>query len=180
VYKQRAERTKGLPSAEPGPPPAKKGELEVIRTRLGIKGISVVGALLLLVASARGDDANKKPDGTVEFSGGSVAAGIGYSWGSGTLTFRGRKYPISVSGLTAGATAGATSITASGSVYNLTKLGDFDGNYTAVGTGATVGGGAGVVTMRNQNGVVIDGVSTTQGLKLSLDAGGVKLKIQQQ
>jgi hypothetical protein len=83
-----------------------------------------------------------------------------------------------VAGLTAGTTAGATSITASGSVYNLTKLEHFDGNYTAVGTGATVGGGAGVVTMRNQNGVVIDGVSTTQGLKLSLDAGGVKLKIQ--
>jgi hypothetical protein len=88
------------------------------------------------------------------------------------------KYPISVSGLSAGASAGATSVTASGSVYNLAKVEDFDGNYTAVATGATVGGGGGVVTMRNQNGVVIDSVSTTQGLKVSLDSAGVKIKVK--
>ena len=141
-------------------------------------GIAVAGAFALFVASARADEPKKMPDGTVEFSGGTVAAGIGYSWGSGTLTYNGVKYPITVSGLTAGASAGATSVTASGSVYNLKKIEDFDGNYTATGTGATVGGGAGVVTMKNQNGVVIDSVSTTQGLKLSLDAGGVKIKVK--
>jgi len=146
-----------------------------MRIRLGIKGIAVAGALALFVASAYGD---KAPDGSVEFSGGSVAAGIGYSWGSGTLTYKGVKYPITVSGLSAGASAGATAITASGSVYNLAKIEDFDGNYTAAGTGATVGGGASIVTMKNQNGVVIDSVSTTQGLKLSLDAGGVKIAVK--
>jgi hypothetical protein len=152
--------------------------MDMMRTRLGIVGISVVGALALLVASARGDDSKKTPDGTVEFSGGSVAAGVGYSWGGGTLTYKGMKYPISVKGLSAGASAGATSLTASGSVYNLTKLADFEGNYTAVSTGATVGGGAAVITMRNQNGVVIDGVSTTQGLKLALDSAGVSIKLK--
>jgi hypothetical protein len=147
----------------------------MMRSRLGITGIAIAGALALFVASAHGD---KAPDGSVEFSGGSVAAGIGYSWGSGTLTYKGVKYPITVSGLTAGASAGATAVTASGSVYNLAKIEDFDGNYTAVGTGGTVGGGASAVTMKNQNGVVIDSVSTTQGLKLSLDAGGVKIKVK--
>lgn len=146
------------------------------QTRLAITGMAIAAALALFVVSALGQE--KKPDATVEFSGGSVAAGIGYSWGSGTLTYRGVKYPITVDGLSAGAEAGATSITASGSVYNLKKLEDFDGNYTAAGTGATVGGGASVVTMKNQNGVVIDSVSTTQGLKLSLAAGGVKIKIK--
>jgi hypothetical protein len=146
-----------------------------VRIRLGIKAMAVAGALALFVTSAHGD---KTPDGTVEFSGGSVAAGIGYSWGSGTLTYKGVKYPITVTGLSAGASAGATSVTASGSVYNLAKIEDFDGNYTAVGTGATVGGGASVVTMKNQNGVVIDSVSTTQGLKVSVDSGGVKIKVK--
>jgi hypothetical protein len=148
-----------------------------MRSRLGVKAIAIAGALVVFAAGARGDDAKKTPDATVEFNGGSIAAGIGYSWGSGTLTYKGTKYPISVSGLSAGASAGATALTASGSVYNLAKLSDFDGNYTAVSTGATVGGGAGVITMRNQNGVVIDSVSTTQGLKLSLDSSGVKIKI---
>src|SRR5208337_2562890 len=154
---------------------SERGKRGMMRIRLGIKGIAIAGALALFVASAYAD---KAPDGTVEFSGGSVAAGIGYSWGNGTLTYKGVKYPITVSGLSAGASAGATATTASGSVYNLAKIEDFDGNYTAAGTGATVGGGASVVTMKNQNGVVIDSVSTTQGLKLSLDAGGVKIKVK--
>ena len=149
----------------------------MMRTRFAALGLAVAASFVLCVLSAHGDE-KKTPDGTVEFSGGSVAAGIGYSWGNGTLTYKGKKYPITISGLSAGASAGATSVTASGSVYNLAKLADFDGNYTAVGTGATVGGGASVVTMKNQNGVVIDSVSTTQGLKLSIDAGGVKIKIQ--
>jgi len=150
----------------------------MMRTRLGIVGIAVAGALALFVASAHGQEPKKTPDGTVEFSGGSVAAGVGYTWGSGTLTYKGAKYPITVAGLSAGASAGATNVTASGSVYNLNKIEDFDGNYTAVATGATVGGGASVVTMKNQNGVLIDSVSTTQGLKISLDSGGVKIKVK--
>ena len=45
-----------------------------------------VGVALLLanppVSSAQ------VPDGVIELSGGSVSAGIGYSWGSGTLIFQ--------------------------------------------------------------------------------------------
>src|SRR5271157_6278041 len=107
-----------------------------MRTRLGI-GIAVAGALALFVASAHGGEPKKTPDGTLEFSGGSVAAGIGYSWGSGTLIYKGMKYPITVDGLSAGS-VGATDVTASGKVYHLAKLADFDGNYTSASAGATV------------------------------------------
>jgi hypothetical protein len=144
--------------------------------RRAIVAVVAVGALVVGVGSSLAEDA-KKADGTIEFSGGSVAAGIGFSWGKGTLTYKGKKYPIKVDGLSAGA-VGATSVTASGSVFHLNKLEDFDGNYTAVGAGATVGGGGGVSTMRNQNGVVIDSVSTTQGLKVAIAAGGVKMSIE--
>ncbi|HTF36046.1 MAG TPA: hypothetical protein VK714_20360 [Myxococcota bacterium] len=138
--------------------------------------IAVAGALALCAPHAYAAKA-KKPDAKVEFSGGSVAAGVGYSWGSGTLTYKGVKYPITVDGLSAGS-VGATDITASGKVYHLKKLEDFEGNYAAVGAGATVGGGGSVSTMRNQNGVVIDSVSTSKGLKISLAAGGVKIKLK--
>src|SRR5262249_5654633 len=70
--------------------------------------------------------------------------------------------------------------TASGSVYNLKSLDDFNGTYTAVGAGATVGGGGSVATMRNQNGVRITLRSTRQGVKFTLGASGVSLNIQQQ
>ena len=121
--------------------------------------------------------ATEKPDATLKLSGGSVAAGVGISWASGTLTYQEKTYPISVSGLSVG-DVGATKIEASGDVTNLKKLDDFDGNYTAVGVGATVAGGAAAVAMKNQNGVQISLVSTTQGVKFALGAAGVSMKIK--
>lgn len=146
-----------------------------MRIRRAMIGAVVVGLLAASASLAAAED--KKPDGTVEFKGGSVAAGIGFSWGKGTLTYKGHRYPITVEGLSVG-DVGATSVTAHGKVYDLKKLSDFDGNYTAVGAGATVGGGGGVSTMRNQNGVVIDAVATSQGLKVTLAASGVKLAVK--
>ncbi len=119
----------------------------------------------------------EKPDATLKFSGGSVSAGIGYSWGSGTLTYQGKDYPFSVDGLSVGA-VGAASVDASGEVYHLKKLEDFNGTYTAATASATLGGGAGGTAMQNQAGVVIKLVSTTQGLDLKLAASGVKISLK--
>ena len=110
----------------------------MMRTRFATLGLAVAGALAFCVLSAQAQE--EMPDATVEFSGGSVAAGIGYSWGSGTLTYKGVKYPITVEGLSAGS-VGVTDVTASGKVYHLAKLADFEGNYTSGSAGATVGGG---------------------------------------
>jgi hypothetical protein len=106
-----------------------------------------------------------------------VAAGIGYSWASGTLTYKGKTYDVEVNGLTVG-DVGITSADAAGDVYHLNKLSDFDGNYTAVGAGITVAGGASAGSMKNQNGVLINLISTTQGVKFSFGAAGVSMKIK--
>ena len=66
-----------------------------------------------------------------------MAAGVGLDWGSGTLTYKGKDYPVEVKGLSAG-NVGATKIEASGKVYNLKALKDFDGNYTGVAAGACI------------------------------------------
>ena len=71
---------------------------------------------------------------------------------------------------------GVTKAEASGHVYSLHKLEDFNGNYTAASAGATLGGGGSASTMQNQSGVKINLVSTTQGLKLKLAAEGVKIR----
>ncbi len=117
-----------------------------------------------------------EPDGSLVLSGGSVAAGVGYSWGSGTLTFRGQTYPFKVNGLSVG-TVGVARADASATVYNLKKLEDFNGTYTAVGAGATVAGGGFAVTMRNQQGVEILLMGTTQGLDFKFAVEGVKLTL---
>ena len=73
---------------------------------------------------------------------------------------------------------GITKATSSGKVYNLKKLEDFNGNYTAASAEGTVAGGAGVLKMKNQNGVEIELVSTTQGVNLKLSVEGVKIQLE--
>jgi hypothetical protein len=139
-------------------------------------GLMVAATLALPFSTAQAKA--KAPDATLQLREGSVAAGIGFSWGGGTLTYRGKRYPVKVDGLSVGS-VGISRATASGSVYNLNSLNDFNGTYTAVGAGAAVAGGGSVATMQNQNGVRINLRATTQGVKFTLGAAGVNLQIQQ-
>ncbi len=143
--------------------------------RIGAIGFLVVVCLCFSFAFGYADD--KKPDASIEFSAESVAAGIGVSWGGGTLNYGGKQYPVSVSGLSVGA-VGISSASSSGNVYNLKKLGDISGNYVSMGAGATVGGGGAALVMKNQNGVVIELVSTSQGVNLQIGTGGVDIKLK--
>jgi hypothetical protein len=136
--------------------------------------VAVAGLVSLLGSVARAQSTN----GTLELKEGSVAVGIGFSWGHGTLTYQGKRHRVKVEGLAVGE-VGIARATASGKVSNLKKLADFDGNYTAGSVGATVGGGAGATIMKNQNGVVIELKSTTQGASLKLAASGIRLTVEQ-
>ena len=51
--------------------------------------------------------------GTITFTGGAVALGIGYQWGSGVLTYGGVDYPFKVSGLSV-IDVGASRVTGTG------------------------------------------------------------------
>jgi len=142
--------------------------------------IKKIGLLLLisgLLASFAQAAAPTAADATIRFTGGSAALGIGWSWGKGTLTYKGKDYPVSVKGLSLGK-VGITGVTASGEVVNLKKLQDFDGNYTGVGAGITLAGGRSAVTIKNQNGVRVRIISTTRGADLTVGVGGVDLKIK--
>ena len=125
-------------------------------------------------AASRAD--NAAPDGALSLSGGAIAAGIGFVWGSGSLTFQGAPHPVKVTGLSV-VDVGAAKIDASGSVYHLKALKDFNGTYTAFAAGATVAGGGGAAYLKNQNGVVIKLNSTSTGLRFNLSASGVTLKV---
>lgn len=146
-----------------------------------------IGFLLLALALMTGatqaakeeipEAKKEKPDATIQLSGGSVAAGLGYSWGKGTLTFKGKEHAISVNGLSLGK-VGLSKATASGEVYNLKHLKDFDGNYTAHGAGMTLAGGRSAITMKNQNDVRVVLMSTTKGVDLTAGGAGVELKLK--
>jgi len=142
----------------------------------------VIAGLFLIsggLAFAQSDVNSGLPwDALIQLSAGSVGAGIGIHWGSGTLTQAGKEYPLKVEGLSVGS-VGITKATALGKVYNLKKLSDINGTYTAVGTGITVGGGGSAVTMKNANGVIIDAITTTEGVSFSFGPGGVTITLQQ-
>jgi len=134
-------------------------------------------ALLLTALAARAGDAPPVPDATLKVSAKQVAAGAGFSWGSGKLTYREKQYDVSLDGLTVG-TVGVTAIDATGEVYGLSKLEDFEGTYMAVAAGSTIGGGGGKVAMKNQNGVVVQMQATTLGVGLTIGVSGVKLALR--
>jgi hypothetical protein len=119
----------------------------------------------------------EKPDATLTLSEGQIAVGIGWSWGKGVLEYKGKKHPFKVSGLSV-VNVGVTKVNAVGKVFHLKKLSDFNGTYTAATAEGTLGGGAGVSTMQNQNGVTVQLVSTTEGINLKLAAEGVTFTLK--
>lgn len=116
------------------------------------------------------------PDATIELSGGSVALGIGYSWGEGKLVYKGQSHKLKVSGLSI-VDVGASSYTASGPVFRLKRLEDIEGNYTAGTAGATVAGGVSGTVMKNDHGVVIELTATREGLQFTLAPTGMKITL---
>jgi hypothetical protein len=171
-----------LQGAETNPARAHHDSMRLLRSgAIAARGLHTKLALMLVliagifvgVSSAR---AEKMPSGTIELSGGSVAVGIGYTWGNGTLIFDGRKYPIKVEGLSI-VHVGVSDYTASGTVYNLKKLSDINGVYSAVSAGAALAGGASATAMENSHGVVIQMVATHAGVNLSLGPKGMVINL---
>ena len=119
---------------------------------------------------------SERPVATATFTGGSVAAGVGYTWGNGVLSFKGKNYPFTVQGLSV-VDVGITHITGKATIYNLKTVDGFAGNYVAAGAGATLAGGGSVAIMQNQNGVIVHFTSTTTGLKLNLSGSGITVKL---
>src|SRR5204862_8276915 len=73
------------------------------QTKSTMKNLKKIAVLLLILTATTGLTVaahhESKPDATLRLSGGSFALGIGVSWGSGTLTYRGKDYPVKVKGL---------------------------------------------------------------------------------
>jgi hypothetical protein len=142
------------------------------RFNAGIIGITL--ALGIVVAQAY--EHTSTPDAKLSLSGTSAAIGIGTTWGTGTLSYKGKRYPIRLRGLDIGGVGGAK-IDAHGDVSNLRNLADFDGTYVAVGAGAAAGPGAGHSVMRNEKGVTIDLASDSQGVLVKAGVDGVRLEV---
>jgi hypothetical protein len=147
------------------------------RVMLGVL-VLVMALVFSGFAFAAEKKTEKKPDATLELTEGQVALGIGWSWGKGVLTYKGKKYPFKVEGLSVG-DVGITKAEATGNVNDLKKLEDFSGKYLSAAAEATVGLGAGAVAMQNDKGVVVYLFPKTKGVNLKLAGEGVKFVLEQ-
>ena len=144
-----------------------------------MKHLRQIGVALLAmgVMTSFAVGAEREPYATLRLSFKSVAVGVGFSSGSGTLTYKGKEYPVSVSGLSVGK-VGVSGSSATGKVYNLKTLADFDGHYVGAGAGMTVAGGRSRVEIKNQNGVQVYLASASKGVDVTLGRGGVDMKLK--
>lgn len=144
-----------------------------------LKSISVGDAVLARYEAAYAISVQPPADVDAEvlIQSKSIALGVGYEWGKGTLTMRdGSRYDLKVKGLSI-VDVGITKINAAGYVYNLEDAGDFAGNYTRAEAGIALVGGVSTAVLKNDKGVVIRMMSEEAGLKLKLAPGGFKIEI---
>jgi hypothetical protein len=102
----------------------------------------------------------------------------GVSGGSGTLTFKGKTYPLKLGGVSLGATIGASKAELIGEVSNLKDAADIEGIYTAGQAGLAVAGGGKVAELKNSKGVVIKVKGKQIGLEFSLDLSGLQVSLK--
>jgi hypothetical protein len=103
---------------------------------------------------------------------------IGVGGGRGVLTFRGHHYPFRVSGMSFGATIGASTTDLVGRALNMHSPGDIAGNYSAIGAGGALAAGAGGVQLQNEKGVILQLHGVKVGVELSAAVGGVQIALE--
>ena len=74
--------------------------------------------------------------------------------------------------------AGIANTSADGEVYNLKHLSDFAGKYTVTSAGVAVAEGAGASYLKNDHGVVIELLESSQGFRVKLAAEGVTIRLK--
>jgi hypothetical protein len=145
----------------------------MVRLSLKMVPFLLLALFLWCVESIPAGEPATEISGTVTMTATSVAAGIGWSWGSGMLTLvNGSEHRFKVSGLDVAA-VGIKQATGVGKVYHLKNLGDFEGKYVRATAGAVVGGGAGATVMQNDKGVIITMTSVGEGVDFRLAVSGM-------
>jgi hypothetical protein len=133
--------------------------------------VALAAMLAAGISQARADD------GVVRIS--FVKAGwiIGGSVGSGTMTFHGRTYRLSVGGISYGFTFGGSQTNLHGRVSNIYRPSDIEGVYGAGSAGAAVIRGPQAIVLTNQKGAVLELSGSQTGLIVNLDLSGLALSL---
>ncbi|MDX8466090.1 hypothetical protein RFM26_10400 [Mesorhizobium sp. VK23B] len=135
--------------------------------------VAVIAAVGVSFASAANADS-----GTIRFSVYKAAFFIGGSGGEGTLTFHGRRYPISIGGISGGLAFGASKTYFQGTVRHIRRARDVTGVYGAAGGGGALGRGAQVIVMTNDKGAELQLTGRQVGLQVNADLSGMSIGLR--
>jgi len=134
---------------------------------------AIAGFVLLAMPSAARADG-----GTIAFSVLKAGWVIGGSGGSGTLFFHGRRYPVSIGGISYGIVFGASETHFRGTVRNIRSPYDVAGVYGAAGAGAAVGAGSQFIVLRNEKGAELALSGRQVGLQINADLSGLSISMR--
>ena len=102
---------------------------------------------------------------------------FGGQGGSGTLSLKGRRYRLSVGGISAGLVFGGSYTEFVGTAENIHHYSEIEGVYAAIGGGAAAAGGVRGIRMRNSNGVILHLSGKQIGLIANLDLSGMVIHL---
>ena len=148
-----------------------------LNLKAGCKALGFAMAFAALIAiqhgSALAQSGKPQPSGTITINQGQIAFIFSANVGGGNLHYKGKTYPFSISGLGVGG-IGISSIKATGEVYDLHKLSDFDGVYGQARTGIVFGTvSAGTLWLENGDGVYLRLKAKRKGVMLALGADAI-------
>ena len=103
---------------------------------------------------------------------------IGASGGSGVLLFHGRRYPLSIGGLSVGLVFGGSAARLSGRVSNIRRASDVTGVYGGIGAGAALVVGGRAIVLQNGKGAVLELSGRQLGLIANADLSGLAISLR--
>lgn len=146
--------------------------------RAFLSKMTLAAAAALTVTSVGLSTPAAAASGTISFS--IIKGGffVGAEAGKGVLSFAGRRYPVSIGGISGGLVFGASETRFHGTVTNIRRPTDVAGTYGAAGAGAAVGVGARVIQLRNEKGAILRLQGRQVGLMANIDLSGLVISMR--
>lgn len=145
----------------------------MMSSKIRAAAVAVIAAGAISLAGAAHADSGK-----IQFSVFKAAFFVGGTGGDGTLTFKGRRYPITIAGLSGGLAFGASKTYFRGTVSNIRRASDVTGVYAAVGGGGAVGRGGQLIVMTNGKGARLELQGKQVGLQVNADLSGLAITVK--
>ncbi|MGB6351672.1 MAG: hypothetical protein WBG10_16775 [Pseudolabrys sp.] len=141
-------------------------------------GLRAALIAVIAIAGVASSSAARADSGSISFRVFKAGWFIGGSGGSGVVVFHGRRYPISIGGLSAGLVFGASETRFHGTVTNIRSPYDVAGVYGAAGMGGALIVGAQAIVLRNEKGAVLQLVGQQVGLQINADLSGMSISMR--